>query len=75
MLQYFIKTVFTPLSLMMCVGAQGAFGIMTVLLYQFTPLLAVVIFCSYTVFFLAVMIPCFIIYKRSRNHYNKVFNK
>lgn len=72
----FLRYTFNPtLSLMMLVATSSGFGIMAVLLYQFQPLVAAVICCSYTTMFSMIMILSFLKWKRYKNFYRSVFAK
>lgn len=72
----FLRYTFTPaFSLVLLVCGFGAFAVMAFLFYRFKPLLAVVLFSSYSGFFLMAMIASFKKWKRYKKHYNNVFNK
>lgn len=71
----YLRYTFTPsLGLMLLVATLAEFGIMTVLLYRFQPVVAVVIFCSHTIIFSVVMLLSFLHWKRYKGFY-KVVNK
>lgn len=68
----YLRYTFTPtFGLMMLVASLAGFGIMAVLLFQFQPLVAVVVVCSYTTIFLLAMVLSFLHWKRYKNFYQK----
>lgn len=72
----FVRYAFTPsFGFVMLVGAQCFLSIVTILLYRFQPLVAVVIFCGYTGLFGMVMIVSVIAFRKYKSHYNSVFKK
>lgn len=61
----YLRYTFTPaFSLVLLICGLGAFAIMTIMFYRFQPLLAVLIFCSYTGFLFVVMVASFKKWKR-----------
>lgn len=70
----YLRYTFTPaFSLMLLVCAFGALAIMTIIVYRFEPLLAVLIFSSYAGFLMVVMVASFKRWKRYKDHYYSVF--